>query len=100
VDIFQITLSTVTYLKTLSELRLYRGEMHDSQSRERVKYGHEFSETRNQERLCWRGPAAIYPTDRDHIASDGRTNWERFGRKCSWADRGNIRSILLTIGQK
>jgi hypothetical protein len=32
------------------------------QSRQRVKYGHEPRESRNQESLCWRGPAAIYWT--------------------------------------
>jgi hypothetical protein len=28
------------------------------------KYNHESRGTRNQDWLCWRGPAAIYPTDR------------------------------------
>jgi hypothetical protein len=37
--------------------------MHDSQRRETVKYGHENRETRNQEWLCWRGPAAIDQTE-------------------------------------
>jgi hypothetical protein len=39
-------------------------ELHDSQSRETVKYNHESRKIRNQELLCWRRPAAIYPTDR------------------------------------
>jgi hypothetical protein len=34
--------------------------LQDSQSRGRVKYGHEFHRTGNQEWLCWRGPAAVY----------------------------------------
>jgi hypothetical protein len=33
-----------------------------SQSRQTVKYGYESRETRNQEPLCWRGPAAVYWT--------------------------------------
>jgi hypothetical protein len=33
-----------------------------SQSRQTVKYGHESRGARNQESLCWRGPAAIYWT--------------------------------------
>jgi hypothetical protein len=37
------------------------GKLRDFQSRETVKYDHEFSGTRNQEWLCWRDPAAIYP---------------------------------------
>jgi hypothetical protein len=37
---------------------------HDSQSRQTVIWGHETRGTRNQESLCWRGPAAIYPIDR------------------------------------
>jgi hypothetical protein len=32
--------------------------------RETVEYGHESRGNRNQEWLCWRVPAAIYPTDR------------------------------------
>jgi hypothetical protein len=40
---------------------------HDSQSRERVKYGHESRVTRNQEWLCWWGPTAIYLTWSDLI---------------------------------
>jgi hypothetical protein len=35
----------------------------ERQGRETVKYGHETRGTRNQQWLCWRGPAAIYPTD-------------------------------------
>jgi hypothetical protein len=31
----------------------------DSQSRQKVKYGHEYRGTRNQGSLCWRQPAAI-----------------------------------------
>jgi hypothetical protein len=31
-----------------------------SQSRHTAKYGHDSSGTRNQESLCWRGPAGIY----------------------------------------
>jgi hypothetical protein len=42
---------------------LSRFARHDSQSRERVNYGHGSWGTRNQQWLCWRGPAAIYPTD-------------------------------------
>jgi hypothetical protein len=33
------------------------GELHDSQCREDSKHGHESRGTRNQESLCWRGPA-------------------------------------------
>jgi hypothetical protein len=29
----------------------------------RVKYGHESRGARNQDSLCWHGPAAIYPTE-------------------------------------
>jgi hypothetical protein len=43
------------------------GLLHHSQSRETIKYGHESCGTRNQERLCWRGPAAIYPTRLDTV---------------------------------
>jgi hypothetical protein len=32
----------------------------DFQSRQRVKYGHEFRGTRNEDSLCWRGPSANY----------------------------------------
>jgi hypothetical protein len=31
-----------------------------SQSRQKIKYGHESSGIRNQELLCWRGPAERY----------------------------------------
>jgi hypothetical protein len=34
-------------------------ESEGSQTHQRVKYDHEFGGTRNQESLCWRGPAAI-----------------------------------------
>jgi hypothetical protein len=37
-------------------------ELHDSQSRETVKYGNESHRTQNQGRLCWKGPVAIYLT--------------------------------------
>jgi hypothetical protein len=33
-----------------------------SQSCELVKYGHESHGTRNQESLCWRGPASFFWT--------------------------------------
>jgi hypothetical protein len=36
----------------------------DTQGRQTVKYGHETFEIRNQEWLCWRGPAEIYQTDK------------------------------------
>jgi hypothetical protein len=36
--------------------------MHDSQSHEAEKYDPESRETRNQERLCWQKPAAVYLT--------------------------------------
>jgi hypothetical protein len=48
----------------LSRVRSQAVELHDSQGRETVKYGHESRGTWKQEWLCWRGPAAIYPTDR------------------------------------
>jgi hypothetical protein len=44
---------------------LCKGKQADAmlrEGRETAKYGHEFRGTPNQERLCWRGPAAIYPT--------------------------------------
>jgi hypothetical protein len=41
-----------------------RRELHDSQSRKRVKYVHETRRAGNQEWLCWRRPLAIYPTNR------------------------------------
>jgi hypothetical protein len=33
------------------------------ESWKRTKYGHRFRRTLNQDWLCWREPAAIYPTD-------------------------------------
>jgi Zn ribbon nucleic-acid-binding protein len=44
--------------------RLVLEWMHHSQIVETVKYGNESPGTRNQAWLCWRGPAAICPTDR------------------------------------
>jgi hypothetical protein len=44
--------------------QLFKTELHDSQSRVTVKCGHESGRTRKQEWLCWRGPAAIYLTNR------------------------------------
>jgi hypothetical protein len=52
--------SVVTWLWLWKSQR--REQFHDSQSQETVKYGHESREIRNQEWLCWRGPAAIYQT--------------------------------------
>jgi hypothetical protein len=34
----------------------------------RVEYGHESRETGNQEWLCWRAPAAIYPNDQSALS--------------------------------
>jgi hypothetical protein len=39
-------------------------ELYDSQSRETLKYGHYSRGTRNKG-LCWQGPAAVYPNDRE-----------------------------------
>jgi hypothetical protein len=46
------------FLNKLHELKLERSS-EDSQSRQTVKYGHESRGTKNQEPLCWRGPAAV-----------------------------------------
>jgi hypothetical protein len=40
----------------------HASEVHDSQVRSTVKYGHESLRTRNQERQCWREPTTTYPT--------------------------------------
>jgi hypothetical protein len=54
-------MSHCSLLKAVQFERLV--ELHDSQRHEAVKYGHESRGTRNQESLCWRGPAAVYQTD-------------------------------------
>jgi hypothetical protein len=41
--------------------------LQDSQTLKTLKYDHESCGTRNQEWLCWRGPAVIYPTDRPTV---------------------------------
>jgi hypothetical protein len=51
------------YLQRLATDAYEKVSVHDSQSRERVKYCHESRGTRIQEWLCWLGPAAICPTD-------------------------------------
>jgi hypothetical protein len=40
-------------------------DLHDTQGRETVKYSYESRGTRNQEWLCWRGPAKIRPVRND-----------------------------------
>lgn len=42
-------------------------EWHDSQSHERVEYGHESCRTKNQEWLCLLGPEAIYQAQRNLV---------------------------------
>jgi hypothetical protein len=44
------------------------GRSEGSQTRQTVKYGHDPRGTRNQESLCWRGPAAIYESVRLHVS--------------------------------
>jgi hypothetical protein len=38
------------------------------QSRQTVNYGRESRGSRNQESLCWRGPATIYWTGTDYVS--------------------------------
>jgi hypothetical protein len=56
-------------------------DLHNSQCREILKYGRESRGTRNQQWLCWRGPEAIYQTDKlDEriVASQGDPCWWSF----------------------
>jgi hypothetical protein len=59
------SIQSVSYRVCVSPILVYvppKRWSEDSQSRQRVKYVHESRGTRNQESLCWRGPAAIYRT--------------------------------------
>jgi hypothetical protein len=58
--------------------------LHDSQSRETVKYDHESRGTPNQESVYWRGPASIQPSvsrqsgrDRDDFKSRETVKYSR-----------------------
>jgi hypothetical protein len=47
----------------MGESSTYKKQINNPQNTEREKHGRESRGTLNQERLCWQGPAAVYPTD-------------------------------------
>lgn len=50
----------------MGESNTLKKQTDNPQNTETEKHGHKSRRTRNQERLYWRGPAAVYPTDRQN----------------------------------